>query len=92
MKNGQGSAASTVAASTASGGSTSNFGAHVMPNIFVASRTELKDWEVWRNIRGHEGHDGWSKGSGQSYRNNDHSTQTWTSSIGSGLIVIKKTI
>ena len=47
-----GSAASTVAASSGSGGSISNFAAHVMPNSFIPTRVELKGWEVWRNIRG----------------------------------------
>ena len=53
MKNrNNGSAASTVAASTGSGGSTSNFAPHVMHNTLVASRIGLKRWEIWRNIRG----------------------------------------
>ena len=47
-----GSAASTVAASTGSGGSTSNFAAYVMQKTFAASQIELKGWGVWRNIRG----------------------------------------
>ena len=47
-----GSAASTVAASTGSGGSARNFATHVMHNTFVASRIDLKGWGVWRNIRG----------------------------------------
>ena len=38
------SAASTVAASTASGGSTRNFAAPVMPSTFVATCIELKGW------------------------------------------------
>ena len=41
------SAASTVAASTASGGSTSNFAAPVMPHLYRIERLG----EVWRNIR-----------------------------------------
>ena len=47
-----GSAASTVAASRDSGGSTSNFAAHLMPNTFIATRVELNGWGVWRNSRG----------------------------------------
>ena len=47
-----GSAASTVAASSGSEGSTSNFAAHVMPNTFTPTRVELKGWEVLRNVRG----------------------------------------
>ena len=39
-----GSAASTVAASSGSGGCTSNFAAHVMPNPFTATHVELKGW------------------------------------------------
>ena len=39
-----GSAASAVAASAGSGGSSSNFVAHVMPNTFVVARIELKGW------------------------------------------------
>ena len=46
-----GSTASTVTASTGSGGSTGNFAAHVVQNTFVASRVELKGWGSWRNIR-----------------------------------------
>ena len=46
-----GSAASTVAASTG-GGSTGNFAAHVMQSTFVASRIEVKGWRTWRNIHG----------------------------------------
>ena len=45
-----GSAGSTVAASSGSGRSTSNFAAHVMPNTFIPNRVELNGWEVWRNI------------------------------------------
>ena len=37
-----GSAASTVDASSGRGGSTSNFAAHVMPNPFTPTRVELK--------------------------------------------------
>ena len=41
-----GSAASTVAGSSGSGGSRSNCAAHVMPNTFVPTRVELKGWAV----------------------------------------------
>ena len=44
----------TVAASSGSGGSTSNFVAPVISSAFTPSRVELKGWRVWRNIRGTE--------------------------------------
>ena len=46
----QGSAASTVAASTGGSGSAGNFATRVMQNTFVASQVELKGWGAWRNI------------------------------------------
>ena len=45
-------AASTVAASSGSGGSACNFAAPVMSGVFAPTRVELKGWGVWRNIRG----------------------------------------
>ena len=41
-----------MAASSGSGGSTSNFAAHVMPSALLPTRVKLKGWGVWRNIRG----------------------------------------
>ena len=41
-----------MAASSGSGGSTSNFGARVMPNTFIPTCVELKGWEFWRNNGG----------------------------------------
>ena len=53
-----GSAASTVAASSGSGGSTSNFTAHVMPNTCTPTRVELEGWGVWEEHPGDWDHDG----------------------------------
>ena len=47
-----GSAVSTVAASSGSCGSASNFVAPVISGMFGPSRVELKGWVFWRNIRG----------------------------------------
>ena len=47
-----GSAASTVAAFTGSGGGARNSAASVMQHTFVASRIELKGWGVWKDVRG----------------------------------------
>ena len=47
-----GRAASTVAGSTGSAGSTGNFAARVVQNTFVASQVEVKGWGCRRNIRG----------------------------------------
>ena len=47
-----GSAASTVSASSGSGGSARNFVASVISSAFTPTWVSLRGWSVWRNIRG----------------------------------------